>query len=201
MVLFVAFYGSWWRYTVVKMSVPMSKVPGTSHFICVLRHYSDAITRAVASQITGVAIVYSTVCSYADQRKHQRFASLGFVRGVRRWPVNSPHKGPATRKLFPFDDVFMQFCDRGRVKQLSISQLTLFSKQRAWVKYIVTGLPTNKYDFKSVDSPSLKASNGGGVSISWLDHNVSHKYQRLNTIRSQPEILCFKDIKSIAITI
>ena len=24
-----------------------------------------------------------------------------------RWPVNSPHKGPVTRKMFPFDDFIM----------------------------------------------------------------------------------------------
>ena len=61
----------------------------------------------MASQITGVSIVNSTVCSGADQRKHQTSASLVFVRGIHRWPVNSPHKGPATRKMFPFDDVIM----------------------------------------------------------------------------------------------
>ena len=33
--------------------------------------------------------------------------SLAFVRGIHRWPVNSPHKGPVTRKMFPFDDVIM----------------------------------------------------------------------------------------------
>ena len=49
----------------------------------------------------------STVCSGADQRKHQSSASLAFVRGIHRWPVNSPHKGPVTRKMFPFDDVIM----------------------------------------------------------------------------------------------
>ena len=27
-----------------------------------------------------------------------------------RWPVNSPHKGPVTRKIFPFDDVIMGLC-------------------------------------------------------------------------------------------
>ena len=43
----------------------------------------------------------------ADQRKHQSSSSLAFVRGIRRWPVNSPHKGPVTRKMFPFDDVIM----------------------------------------------------------------------------------------------
>ena len=59
----------------------------------------------LASQITGVSTVYSAVHSGTDQRKHQSSASLAFVRGIRRWPVNSPHKGPETRKLFSFDDV------------------------------------------------------------------------------------------------
>ena len=48
----------------------------------------------MASQITCLAIVYSTVNS--DQRKHQSSASLAFVRGIHR---------PVTRKMFPFDDV------------------------------------------------------------------------------------------------
>ena len=70
-------------------------------------HYSDVIMSAMTSQITSLTIVYSTVYSGADQRKHQSSASLAFVRGIHRWPVNSPHKGPVTRKLFPFDDVIM----------------------------------------------------------------------------------------------
>ena len=60
---------------------------------------------AIASQITSLTIVYSTVYPDADQRKHQRTASLAFVRGIRREPVNSPHKWPVTRKMFQFDDV------------------------------------------------------------------------------------------------
>ena len=35
-------------------------------------------------------------------KKHQSSASLAFVRGIHRWPVNSPHKGPVTRKMSPF---------------------------------------------------------------------------------------------------
>ena len=62
---------------------------------------------AMGSQIASVSIVCSTVCSGADQRKHQSSASLAFVRGIHRWPVNSPHKGPVTRKMFPFDDVIV----------------------------------------------------------------------------------------------
>ena len=70
-------------------------------------HYSDIIMNVMASQITSLTIVCSTVCSGAHQRKHQSSVSLAFVRGIHPWPVNSPHKGPVTRKMFPFDDVIM----------------------------------------------------------------------------------------------
>ena len=70
--------------------------------------YNDVIISAMASQITRLTIVYSTVYLGEDQRKHQSSASLAFGRGIHRWPVNSPHRGPATRKMFPFDDLIMQ---------------------------------------------------------------------------------------------
>ena len=70
-------------------------------------HYCDVIMSEIASQITSLTIVYSIVYPVADQRKHQSYASLAFVRGIHRRPVNSPHKGPVTRKIFPFDDVIM----------------------------------------------------------------------------------------------
>ena len=62
---------------------------------------------AMAFQTTSLAIVYSTVSSGADQRKFQSSAPLAFVRGIHRWPVNSPYKGSVTRKMFPIDDVIM----------------------------------------------------------------------------------------------
>ena len=62
----------------------------------------------MASQITSLTIVYLTVYSGADQRKHQNPASLAFVRGIHRWPMNSPHKWSVTRNMFPFDDVIMK---------------------------------------------------------------------------------------------
>ena len=71
------------------------------------KHYSDVMMDAMACQITSLAIVYSTVYLVADQRKHQSSASLAFVRGIHRSPVNSPHKGQVMRKRFPFDDVIM----------------------------------------------------------------------------------------------
>ena len=71
------------------------------------RHYNDVIMGAMASQITSLTSVCSTVYLGADQRKHQSSASLAFVRGIHRWPVNSPHKWPVTRKMFSFNDVIM----------------------------------------------------------------------------------------------
>ena len=68
--------------------------------IDVLDHDWDVIMGAMASQITSLTILYSTVYSDANQRKHQSSASLGFVRGIHQWPVNSPHKWSATRKCF-----------------------------------------------------------------------------------------------------
>ena len=62
---------------------------------------------AMASLIISLTIVYSTDYSDADQRKHQSSASLNFVRGIHRGPVNFPHKWPATRKMSPFDGVIM----------------------------------------------------------------------------------------------
>ena len=61
-------------------------------------HYRDVTMNAMASQITGVSIVYSTF-----------FAQVKENIKAYRWPVNSPHKRPATQKLFPFYDVIMSF--------------------------------------------------------------------------------------------
>ena len=83
-----------------------------------LSHYNDVIMGSMASQITSLIIVYSAVYSGADQRKHQSSASLAFVRGIHRWPANSPRKGPVTRKMIPFDDVI-------------ISDFT-FARKRSW---------------------------------------------------------------------
>ena len=63
-------------------------------------HYCDVIMVAMASQITSLTIVYATVHSGADQRKHQSSASLAFVWGIHRSLVNSPHKWPVTREIW-----------------------------------------------------------------------------------------------------
>ena len=62
---------------------------------------------AMASQISSLTIVYSSVYSGADLRKHQSSTSLAFVNGIHRRPMNSPHKEPVAREMFPFDEVIM----------------------------------------------------------------------------------------------
>ena len=56
------------------------------------------------SQITSFTIVYSTVYTGADQRKHKAPRQWPLC-GIHQWPVNSTHKWPVTRKRFPFDDI------------------------------------------------------------------------------------------------
>ena len=67
--------------------------------ICV-HHYSDVIMSTIASQITGVSMVYSAVFSGADERKHQSSASLvlwGELTGDRWIPLT---KGQWRGKCF-----------------------------------------------------------------------------------------------------
>ena len=97
----------WWRHHDNRKSITMtnfsSMATNADNFRCsqwrqiIYIHYNDVIMGAIASHITSLTIVYSIVYSDADPRKHQSSAS----------PVNSPHKWPVTRKMFPFDDVIM----------------------------------------------------------------------------------------------
>ena len=55
----------------------------------------------IASQITSLTVVYSTVYSDADQRKHQSSASLAFVWGIHRDRWIPRTKGQLRGKCFP----------------------------------------------------------------------------------------------------
>ena len=115
-------------------------------------HYNDVIMSAMASQITGVLIVYSTVCSGSDQRKHQRFAPLAIVRGILRSPVNSPHKEPVTWKMFPFDDVIMHVQDvclpraLNRVIFLLLGPPIKWSPRRCRIRFLLRWVVRNSQD-------------------------------------------------------
>ena len=63
-------------------------------------HYADVIMTKMASQITSLTVVYSTVYSDADQIKHQRSASLAFVWGIHRDRWIPRTKGQLRGKCF-----------------------------------------------------------------------------------------------------
>ena len=144
----------------------------------------------MASQITSLAIVYSTVIQ-AHQRKLQSSASLAFVLGIHRWPVNSPHKGPVTRKMFPFDDVIM-VCVLGSVS-------TSFEVNSIWLRQVYHTQMMTSYHGKSFHAigplwgnppspdgiPSQKASNMGfcvlfDVSLTkgWANSRIAREFRR-----------------------
>ena len=94
---------------------------------------------AMTSQITSLTSVYSIVYSGTDQRKHQSTAlslSPAFVS-----PVNSPHKGTVTRKLFPFDDVIMDYPQKGPIvscyvikPRVSLGKSSVCDNSQVWVQ-------------------------------------------------------------------
>ena len=96
-------------YTVDSSSWPEYFWNGNAciYFVTTTVHCNDVIMSPMASQIISLTSVYSIVYSGTDQRKHQRSVSLASVRGIHRGPVNSTHKMPVTRKMFPFDDVIV----------------------------------------------------------------------------------------------
>ena len=95
----------------------------------------------MALQITRLSIVHSTVYSGADHRKHQCSASLAFMRVIHQSPVNSPHKGPVSRKIFPFDDVIMIYRWWILVTNLAADMLYLC----VWVHGIIWFIPDEIY--------------------------------------------------------
>ena len=72
--------------------------PSTCDYL--LFHYTDVIMTMMASQITSLTVVYSTVYSDADQRKHQSSASLAFVWGIHRDRWIPRTKGQLRGKCF-----------------------------------------------------------------------------------------------------
>ena len=161
---------------------------------------------ATASQIISLMTVYSSVCSGADQRKHQSSASLAFVWGIHRWSVNSPHKWPVTRKTFPFDDVIMHIvCPKGMhvmyastslmVTSLAFGQFDGYPAQSnipAGYEWIYLFQNTTKYHntrFVPIflgDNYILKL-NIYYITYMYLNTHVSdHRYQNVESARYIP---------------
>ena len=120
----------------------------------------------MTSQITSLTIVYSTVYSGADQGKHQSSASLAFVRGIHRGRVNSPHKWPVTRKMFPFDDVIMNGIQHTMTNQLLKIMFDTATYLFHWCRapHICVGNPTiidSDNGFSSDWHQAITGSNAG----------------------------------------
>ena len=90
-----------------RMSCMVTLIYRSQPILNKISHYNDVKMSKMASQITSLTIVYSTVYSGVDRWKNQRSASLAFARAIRGWPVNSPHKWPVTLEMFPFDAVIV----------------------------------------------------------------------------------------------
>ena len=73
-------------------------------------HYSDVIMARWRLKSPASRFFYSTAYSGADQRNIR--APRHWPLCGDRWPVNSPHKWPVTRKMFPFDDVIIFPCEQ-----------------------------------------------------------------------------------------
>ena len=69
----------------------------THGFVNIHRIFSDKCTQFVTVTPQWATwrtpTVYPTACSWAHGKKHQSSALLAFVRGIHRWPLESPHKG------------------------------------------------------------------------------------------------------------
>ena len=135
---------------------------GFSHLLIFLEFCRQSYRSALcySSQITtlqwrhneldgDVSIVCSTVCSGADQGKYQSSASLALAKGIHRWPVDSPHKGPVTRKMFPFDDVIRNSLTLGRCgsnfktwSSNSFHGLMHWAQPGKWFSWLCCSTPT-----------------------------------------------------------
>ena len=140
-----------------------------------MKHYCDVTMSAIASQITSLTIVYSTVYSDANQSKHLGSASLAFVWGSHSGPVNSPHKWPVTRKMFPFDENFPF------VLKCKHDHFMLFGYWATWVKEVFQTLASS---YKRSGRPR-HANNTSVTCTSMCNLHVLYLLRSETTIRWQ----------------
>ena len=130
-------------------------------------HYSEVVMDTIASQITSLTIVYLTVHSDADQRKHQSSAPLAFVRGIHR---DSPHKWPVTRKMVPFDDVIMPLKTCRRFRGVHVAITSKHCSDRYWK--IDANLYLSYYDVimtsKNIETLSASLAFYEGFQNQWI---------------------------------
>ena len=133
-------------------------------------HHSDVRLSAMTSQITGAWIVCTTVCS--DAYKEYIYQSSTA-------PVDSPLKGPVTRKMFPFDDVIMVILevrdwgpDFNRVSTALEKSLKFISVSRSWENHWIS--------WKFLKFVKMKES--------WKNHSISDQSLMEKLLNSEIDI-------------
>ena len=144
------------------------RLSGAKQLSAEFSHHNYIIMSAMTYQITSLIIVYWSVYSGADQRKHQGSVSLAFVRGIHRWPMNSPHKGPVTRKMFSVDDVMVCYwlvlIQSHRVTTISVQYSSIFIHENAFENVV--------YEVKDILSQLWCVLNGVSLQCRRLLTNV-----------------------------
>ena len=138
----------------------------------------DVIMGTMASQITGISIVCWYVCSGADQRKLQGSASPAFLRGIHRGPVVSPHKGPVTGKIFPFDDVIISPNRRLISARLLLIDLVATNFSELWIKI-------QQFSWKRIDLEMVSVNGGINASLSRIQLSQSIQPEISGPLTSQ----------------
>ena len=131
---------SWWNLLGFKShGVPIMQKQFPCHGVIKVKSALQWRHNGPDGQITSLTIVYSIFYSGADQRKHQRSASLAFVRGIHQSSVNSPHKRPVTLGMFPFDDVIMAiFLSNSQFNEVLQSGHNIFSQSQRNFAHVTT---------------------------------------------------------------
>ena len=137
--------------------------------------------RPMASQITSLTVVYTTLYSEEDKRKHQSSASLAFVWGIHRWPVNSPHKWSVRWRMLPFDDVIMYVSHRRILNSLNLECWSVYMRLRYVIQwYTIPWATKTLVIVRKVFNPNLQISFMCITYCIWDNITSFHTLQKKN---------------------
>ena len=150
---------------------------------------NDVIMSAIASQITGLMIIYSAVYSGADQRKHQSSSSLAFLRGM---IGEFPHKCPVTRNMLPFDDVIMKLFTAS-IKVCTIHIIPPYWRDAGSWNPFSRKQRTNLFYIENVMGADVLATIGARASATMFTMLHQNKRRQLNKhgISLHSHFLCY----------
>ena len=114
----------------------------------------------------------------AVYRKPQSSASLAFVRGIHRWPVNSPHKGPVMWKVFPFDDVIMIMFCYGLTQGEIVFLITSLARAQSYLPHCHISDAT----MRTMEKYIMNSQNMIVLPNTTITHNTVHIFCWINCI-------------------